>query len=305
MFSSAIELIHSPPDLMTSLERSTISAQPSGSIVQTSPVRNQPSASAAPSAPRFRYSRAHPVAAHQEVAERLAVPRQFSPFRVDDLHIGAAGGAALSQPLAHRVLAGQGGARGGRRIIGDDRGRLGHAPALLHVDAHRRIGLDDKPRQRGAGDQQALELRQPRSAALEVGEQPEPDRRNARGQRDALGFEHFVQAGAVEMPARQDQSRADHRRTIRQAPRAGVVHRRRREHPIHCAEPENIRRIGGVGVQHRRAMAVEHSLRSPGRAGGVAERARSVLVELGPDVILVRLGHQRLVAVEAHAGRER
>jgi hypothetical protein len=33
MFSSAIELIHSPPDLMTSFERSTLSAQPSGSMV--------------------------------------------------------------------------------------------------------------------------------------------------------------------------------------------------------------------------------------------------------------------------------
>src|SRR5271157_2283066 len=100
MFSSAIELIHSPPDLITSLERSTISAQPSGSMVQTSPVRNQPSGSAAPSAPRFRYSRA--MSAHQEIAERLAVPGQVPPVGVDNLHVRAAGGAALLQPLADR-----------------------------------------------------------------------------------------------------------------------------------------------------------------------------------------------------------
>ncbi len=47
MFSSVIELIHSPPDLITSFERSVISMKPSGSIVATSPVANQPSASQA------------------------------------------------------------------------------------------------------------------------------------------------------------------------------------------------------------------------------------------------------------------
>jgi hypothetical protein len=47
MFSSAMELIHSPPDLITSFDRSVISMKPSGSIVATSPVANHPSASQA------------------------------------------------------------------------------------------------------------------------------------------------------------------------------------------------------------------------------------------------------------------
>src|SRR5207237_769653 len=42
-FSSATELIHSPPDLMRSLVRSVICRYPSGSMVTTSPVLNQPS----------------------------------------------------------------------------------------------------------------------------------------------------------------------------------------------------------------------------------------------------------------------
>jgi hypothetical protein len=42
MFSSSIELIHSPPDLITSLLRSVIRMKPSGSIAATSPVGNQP-----------------------------------------------------------------------------------------------------------------------------------------------------------------------------------------------------------------------------------------------------------------------
>ena len=38
---------------------------------------------------------AHPMAAHQKIAERLAIPRQFAAFRVDDLHVRAASGPAL------------------------------------------------------------------------------------------------------------------------------------------------------------------------------------------------------------------
>ena len=42
-FSRSIELIHSPPDLITSLERSVMTTEPSVSILQTSPVMNQSS----------------------------------------------------------------------------------------------------------------------------------------------------------------------------------------------------------------------------------------------------------------------
>ena len=47
IFSTSIELIHSPPDLIRSLARSVIVRNPSESIVATSPVPNQPSASIA------------------------------------------------------------------------------------------------------------------------------------------------------------------------------------------------------------------------------------------------------------------
>ena len=44
-FSTSMELIHSPPDFTRSLVRSTITSQPSGVILATSPVPNQPSPS--------------------------------------------------------------------------------------------------------------------------------------------------------------------------------------------------------------------------------------------------------------------
>src|SRR3546814_2221544 len=45
--SMSIELIHSPPDLITSLLRSVTRMKPLGSIVAMSPVSNQPSPSSA------------------------------------------------------------------------------------------------------------------------------------------------------------------------------------------------------------------------------------------------------------------
>ena len=42
-FSSSTDEIHSPPDLMRSLVRSTRRIRPGSSIVATSPVRSQPS----------------------------------------------------------------------------------------------------------------------------------------------------------------------------------------------------------------------------------------------------------------------
>src|SRR6476660_2021897 len=56
-FSSSTELIHSPPDLITSLARSVRIRYPSGESMPTSPVRSQPSwnlSGSADSSPRYR-----------------------------------------------------------------------------------------------------------------------------------------------------------------------------------------------------------------------------------------------------------
>ena len=59
VFSMSIELIHSPPDLITSLLRSVICMKPSASMVATSPVGNQPSRSGSPPSPLKYLSRIH------------------------------------------------------------------------------------------------------------------------------------------------------------------------------------------------------------------------------------------------------
>ena len=74
-FSSSIELIHSPPDLMTSLERSVICMKPSASMVATSPVKNQPSGRSL--SVHLVIAARDPGPADQQIAKSLAVVRQI------------------------------------------------------------------------------------------------------------------------------------------------------------------------------------------------------------------------------------
>jgi hypothetical protein len=80
MFSMSMELIHSPPDLITSLLRSVICMKPSASMVATSPVGNQPSTRILDervTALALEIAAHNPRAFDQQVAVGLAVPRQF------------------------------------------------------------------------------------------------------------------------------------------------------------------------------------------------------------------------------------
>src|SRR5450432_1938904 len=95
-FSSAMELIHSPPDFTTSLLRSVILRKPSASMVATSPVGNQRILGS------FVIAAHDPRPAHVQVAERFAVPGQLAPVAVDDLPVDAEHDASLL--LADRAL---------------------------------------------------------------------------------------------------------------------------------------------------------------------------------------------------------
>ena len=113
------------------------------------------------------------------------------------------------------------------------------------------------------------------------------------------------QAGAVEVPARQHQRRAGQRGGVRNAPGVDVEHRHDRQHAAGGAQVQHVGQRDRIGVQHGGAVAVQHALRPPGGARGVAERAGGVLVERRPGVVVVRRLHQRVVAEQAHARRQR
>src|SRR6202012_2951807 len=70
----------------------------------------------------------------------------------------------------------------------------------------------------------------------------------------------------------------------------------------HCPECVVVGGVDGQGVQHRGAVTVENAFRPARGAGGVAQRAGSVFVEVRPVECLVGLRHQVFVAVQGHAG---
>ena len=94
-FSRSIELTHSPPDLMTSLVRSTRCRYPSGSMVATSPVGKKPSGVELVAALALEVAAGDPRTADEDLAESLAVPGQSVRRIVDDLELHAADATTL------------------------------------------------------------------------------------------------------------------------------------------------------------------------------------------------------------------
>ena len=105
MFSTSIELIHSPPDLIRSLVRSTMIRNPSGVMRATSPVPNQPSLSRAARRPSRSCSspRSRSAAAHEQLAGRLAVVRHALAVLADQLQLDAEHALALVRSSAPRA----------------------------------------------------------------------------------------------------------------------------------------------------------------------------------------------------------
>src|SRR5882672_4102149 len=85
-FSRSTEEIHSPPDLMMSLDRSVSRRNPSGVMLPTSPVRG------------------HPRPGHLELADALAVPRQLGAAIVDQPGPHRRREAALQDPVLPGLL---------------------------------------------------------------------------------------------------------------------------------------------------------------------------------------------------------
>ena len=110
-FSTAALEIHSPPDLITSLERSTISTVPSGKSLATSPVCSQPSGDRRllleVSADDQRTARLQMTEGHTVMRQRLA-------RIVDDAELRRERDPALPQLLLDPLLVGRVGETGGR-----------------------------------------------------------------------------------------------------------------------------------------------------------------------------------------------
>ena len=240
---------------------------------------------------------------HQQVAKGLAVIGQGLAIGIDDLHVDTEDHTTLLG--LHRIL---------RLLVGIDvlglergdraeRAHLGHAPGVQHLDAEI---LLERPDHRGragrTADHRGAQRGELQLGFLHVIEQSQPDRGHTRAHRDLFVLEHLVQALAVEVLAGEDELRPGERAAVRQAPRVDVEHRHHREDAVGRREVERIRQGGGVGVQHRTAMAVEDALGIARRSRGVAQARGGLFVEGRPLELVVFGLDQVLVAEDVGQG---
>ena len=66
-----------------------------------------------------------------------------------------------------------------------------------------------------------------------------------------------------------------------------MEHRDDRQHHITAGNIHGIRHQGGVSVQHRGPMAVQHSLRITCGTRGITERAGNLFIKVGPGKRIV------------------
>ena len=224
--------IHSPPDLITSLDRSVICMNPSGSMVATSPVSKKPCSSRIfVSSLKYLSTTANP----RTLSRPKRLPSHGSSlFSSSTIFISTPNGAQpcldwIASLCSLRKAARAGLERAGRA----DRAHLRHAPGVANGDAVILLeGADHVGRTGRAANADEFERRELLVLLAQVLQQAEPNGRHGRRHRHLLGLEEIVDGGAVEPWPRHHHARAAHRAGEREAPRIGVEHRHHRQNRI-------------------------------------------------------------------------
>ena len=223
--------------------------------------------------------------------------RQVVAGIVDDLHLAAEHRAALLGGDGEAVGVGQAAlapVEAGQRA---ERAHLGHAPALGDLDlVFLPEALDHRVGHGRTADQRALDRTHLELVLLAVVEQRQPHGRHAGRQRHLLLVEQLVDAGAVELEAREDQLGAAEGAGIDEAPGIGVEHRHHGKNRGVGIERQDRARAHHHRMDHRGAVRIEHALGIARGARRVAERRGRLLVELGPLERAGLVGDQLLVA---------
>ena len=74
---------------------------------------------------------------------------------------------------------------------------------------------------------------------------------------------------------------------IRDAPTVGVKHRHQLQDSVALAQREYVGETQRIAVKHQRPMTEQHAFGMAGGAGGIADRRRFLLIEIGPAIRLV------------------
>ncbi len=246
---------------------------------------------------------------HPKMAERLAIRRQRLSRVIDDARRDAAGDAAgLHAQIDARVEIVHVAAGLRRRHCRHQ--RLGHAPGLDVADAVVPIQtFDHAARRRRAAGKRHPQGREALAAAPEPIEQDQPEARHAGGDGHALTLDEFVELLRFVVAPGQHELGAGVAGRERHVPGIAVEQRRHRHHHFEHAvavigeEPEG---TAHEGLQDQRPVRIDDALGVAGRAGGVADRRRTALVERGPgEIPLILGGDQCFVAMDVRQLRFR
>mmetsp|Transcript_48350 Transcript_48350/g.115061 ORF Transcript_48350/g.115061 Transcript_48350/m.115061 type:complete len:470 (+) Transcript_48350:449-1858(+) len=245
-----------------------------------------------------KVSRDSPVPPALERPGRNPVARTLLPVRVearelDPEHLAPLLGCVCRALLGAKLLCippfGVDNARGAQ---------LCHSPSMVYVHPFLLESLDHRRRASGSADNCALKVREGGLCSVHMRKQSLPDRRHACSGGDFLHDHKLHQTLAVEIGAREDEFAARHARPIREPPRIHVKHRHHGEAGVPEAEGEGVGGAESPRVEHGRPVREQHSLRVACGAGGVAERGRGCLRQIGPSKRGLRGSIQQVLVAE-------
>ncbi|MNV35913.1 hypothetical protein D3C71_1273740 [compost metagenome] len=228
-----------------------------------------------------------PGAANHQFARGFAVTGKFLAILADDLHIDAVHDPALFSlqgaafGAVHREVPGLGGTNG------PERAQLGHAPNMQHLYVV--AVLEGRHHGRGAGraaDYRPAHGRECIAGCFDMGKQALPDGGHASGQGDFLCLEQLVERFSIEQWAGEYKLGPDHAGHVRQPPGVDMEHRHHWQDGVTLRAVQGIGEGGGISVQKRRAVTVEHALGVASGTGGVAQRRCAVLIEGWPYEVI-------------------
>ncbi len=240
---------------------------------------------------------ADPRSAHLQRTEGFAVPRQLLAAIVDDAQFDTEDSAPRLCGQVELLVLRQPFEPGFESIHGANRARLRHTPTLAQLDAvlvAKRF--DHCPRHGRATDERSLQLVEPLAGLIRVLQERQPDGRHAERHRYVFAVHQFVKRLAVtHFRARQHQLGAGNHCRVRNTPGIDVKERHDGQQHVTARRPGDVDRQCREGVQNRRAMIVEDTLRISRGTRRITECRGRALIELRPVEFRRLCGQQRLV----------
>src|SRR5260370_19745690 len=116
---------------------------------------------------------------------------------------------------------------------------------------------------------------------LEGVEDRDPDGGDAAGDGDMFADHQFQNAFWVDVWAWENEARAEHGGGKGDAPGVGVKHRRDGQDGVSLAHAKNFDEAATKGMEHERAVRINHAFRAAGGAGSEAHGGAVVFVDCG------------------------